>query len=100
MKTPLKVRVQPYLEDLRTRKLTVKALAAELDVGYTYLSRLLHQLGHRAEPGQRQRNRQLRQARQEYREQVARTEPIHKAAQLAHCHPRTIRRVLAKLKGQ
>lgn len=100
MKTPLKVRVQPYLEDLRTREITVKALATQLGVGYTYLSRLLHQLGHRPEPGQRQKDRLLRQARKEYREQLARTESIDKAAQLAYCHPRTIRRILAKLKDR
>lgn len=98
MKTPLKTRVEPYIDDIKHRRMTVKETAKLLKVGYTYLSKILNEIGGQPEPGQRAQHKRLTQTRREFREQLARTLPIDKAAKAAHCHPRTIQRLLDKLK--
>lgn len=100
MNTPLKVKVQPYLDDIKSRKLTVKAAAKLLNVGYTYLSKVLNEIGGQPGPGQRALDKQLTQARRDHRRHVATTLPLHQAATAAKCHPRTIQRILNRHHGK
>lgn len=101
-KLPLIKTIEPYLDDLRDRKISGRDVAAALQVSESHLSRTLATLGiKRIEPLSKHREAQkaLKKARQEYREQVAQIMPIQQAAKAANCHPRTIKRILQKLKG-
>src|ERR1700741_3930797 len=100
MDTPLKVKAEPYLDDIKHRRLTVKQVARTLNVSYTYLSRVLNQMGAGPEPSTRQEDRrkkkELTQTRKQHREHLAKSMPLDQAAKAAKCHPRTIRRILEK----
>jgi IS30 family transposase len=92
----LKKKLKPYLEDLRTKKVTNRAIAKLLNVSETHLSRVLKTLITK-ETGQtykdlREQQRILAQARKEFRLKVAKTLPTKEAAKVANCSTRTIAR--------
>jgi hypothetical protein len=99
-KLPLIKRIQPYLDDLRDRKVTGRFVATELQVSEQHLSRTLARLEIKRVPGKRNKqDQELKATRKAFRELAATTLPLNKAAQAAHCHPRTIKRILTRLKG-
>lgn len=99
-KLPLIKRIQPYLDDLRDRKVTGRSVAAQLKVSEQHLSRTLARLEVKRVPGKRNKqDQELKATRKAFRELAATTMPIDKAAKAAKCHPRTIKRVLSRLKA-
>lgn len=99
MEAPLKQRVLPHLADLAAGKVTARALAKQLGVSETHFSRTMKDIGFkRPHKPSRAERRALRAARTEHREHTARTLPVPQAAAAANCHPRTIVRLLARLK--
>jgi AraC-like DNA-binding protein len=100
MDTPLKTRIEPYLDDIKHRRLTVKKAAETLNVSYTYLSRVLNEIDGQPGPGQKILDKQLVQARRVHRLFVATTMPLAQAAKAAKCHPRTIQRLLERHNGK
>lgn len=99
MRTPLKTRLDPYLDDLRSRKLTNRALAKILGVSEAHLSRTLQPLIERAPAPSRKAKQTLRTERKAFRENAAKTMSIKAAASASNCHPRTIKRLLDRLKA-
>lgn len=96
-KLPLIKRLQPHLDDLRDRKVTGRYVANILGVTETHLSRTLKRLGlEKIKTTNRQENKRLREARDEYRRTLATTLPLDQAAAAARCHPRTLQRLLKK----
>lgn len=91
----------PYLPQLKDRTLTNRQVADLLHASEYHLCRVLKELGLskiKSKSQQLKDDRQLRQLRKEYREQLAKTQPVQKAAALAGVHQRTIYRDKAKCK--
>ena len=98
MEKPLRQAIKPFLDDLRDRKITCRQFARELGVSESAVSYAFKAAGlERIKIISRAEQRQLHQARKEYRMLVATTLPLKEAAKAANCHPRTIRRLLEKL---
>lgn len=89
----LKLRLRPYLEQLRTRQMTNRAVAKELGVSEEHLSRVLKTLITKEpafDPGKR---KELLAARRQHRIAAAQTLPVAEAARAAKCSVRTIYRL-------
>lgn len=87
-------RLAPYLEPLRRREVTNRAVARELGVSEEHVCRVLKQLNvvKDAVPD-RKKNAELYRTRQAFRRQVAKTLPVAEAARQAGCSTRTIYRL-------
>lgn len=87
--------LQPHLDDLRTRKVTNKALATQLGYSPEHISRVLKALNLQKDPHPtsiRQSNHQLFAERRAFRVEAAKTLPPKQAARQAKCSLRTIYR--------
>lgn len=83
----------PYLDDLKHRRVTNRAVAAQLRVSEEHVSRTLKELGLVKDPAQsRAAAKELVKARYEYRQSVAKTLTPKQAAKAARCSVRTIYR--------
>ena len=84
----------PFLEELRTRKVTNRAVAARLGVSEEHVSRVLKELGIVKIPGGQERRaaKELAAERYRYRKEVAKTLSPRLAARAARCSVRTIYR--------
>lgn len=95
----LRTRVKPYLEDLKTRATTNRAVAEALGVNEQSLSRVLGELGfERDPPVDREAHRQLVKTRKEYLAHCAATMTPEEAARACDVSVRTIYRYLDKIK--
>jgi len=95
MKTPLKLRIEPYLDDLKAKKVTNRQVAVILGVTESWVSKVLKKEGIvRQNKHKRAEKRQLRQARLLHRHLAADTMSIQEAAKACNVHPRTITRLL------
>lgn len=89
----LKRDIQPYIEDLRARRVTNRAVAKVLGVSEAHLSRVLRTLGVVKDPANdRQLQHELAVARKLFRADLASKLPASQAAKLAKCSERTIYR--------
>lgn len=87
-------KIKPYLDQLRDRELTNRAVAKLLGVSEEHVCRVLKRLKFvKNPPPDRQQASQLYRARQEYRRHVATTLSITDAARAAGCSVRTIYRL-------
>lgn len=89
----LKAKLKPYLEALRERRLTNRAVAKLLDVSEEHVSRVLKQLKLQKDPVPDPKKRKaLLQTRAELRSTLANSMSITEAAKAANCSTRTIYR--------
>lgn len=92
----LKDKITPFLEHLRTRNITNKAVSILIDCTPEHVSRLLKAAGVTKVPGkvktEREAHKKLVKARYEYRETVAKTQTLQQAMRTLHLSERTIRR--------
>ncbi len=88
--------IQPYLEQLKSRELTNRAVAEILGVSEEHVSRTLKALGVKKDVLPGTAERELRATRRQYREHVAKTMPPKQAARAANCSLRTIYRLRNK----
>ncbi len=100
----LKLKIRPYLDDLKSRKTTNRAVAAELRVSEEHVSRVLKALKLEKDPAPDSKadtkaRKALLAARKALRTQVASTHGIKEAAKLANCSERTIYRFKSCLKA-
>ena len=95
----LKLKIRPYLEDLKSRKTTNRAVAAELRVSEEHVSRVLKALKIQKDPVPDNKARKaLLAARKALRTQAAQSLGVKEAAKLANCSTRTIYRFKSCLK--
>jgi len=94
MLTMLKLKIQPYIDDLTNRLITNREVATALNVTESHLSRTLKDLGVKKVPAENTRLNQktLNKTRKEHRQRLADTMAPERAAQLANCTVRTIYR--------
>lgn len=93
----LRIRVRPYLDDLRARKTTNRAVAEELGCNEQTLCRVLKGVGLEKEaPVDRKAIADLAAERRRFRERVANTMPPEEAAKAAGVSLRTIYRYIKK----
>ena len=94
----LRDRILPFLDELRTRKVTNRAIAARLGVSEEHVSRTLKELGvvktsaKEAREAFKAARKALVAARYEHRATVAKTMAPRQAARAAKCSLRTIYR--------
>jgi|EndMetStandDraft_7_1072992.scaffolds.fasta_scaffold197306_2 hypothetical protein len=93
------------LKDLAARKITKRALAAQLGVSETYLVRCTPALPPGKTQIQRRANSVFYEARREFRTKMAkqvmsRRRSLESAAKEANCSTRTMYRYICKLKSQ
>lgn len=90
----LKLKVQPYIDDLTNRLITNREVATILNVTESHLSRTLKDLGVNKVPAENTRLNQkiLNKTRKEHRQRLADTMTPERAAKLANCTVRTIYR--------
>lgn len=85
--------IRPYIEDLKARKTTNRAVAQVLHVSEEQVSRVLKQLRVvKDSVPQAKKRRELAKIRREVRETAANSLPIKQAAVEANCSTRTIYR--------
>lgn len=98
-KPTLKTSIEPFLDDFRNRKITGRALAAKLGVTESWVSKTLKELGvTRPIKPSREEERNLSRARRAHRVKAALSMSVNDAAKACNVHPRTITRLLKKLK--
>ena len=96
MKPTIRTRVKPYLDDLKSRKITNRTVAQALNCSEEALSRTLKNLIKKDPPQDRHAEAALRQQRKLHRTEVANTMSIEDAAKAANVSTRTIYRYLKK----
>ena len=98
MKDPVKIRIGPYIEQLRERKITGREVARILGVTESWVSKALKDAGVvREKKLNRQERHNLRQARLAHRMQAIKTMTPKQAAEACNVHVRTITRLLKTL---
>lgn len=97
-------RAKPFISDLESRKLTIRALAKLLDCSESYLSRVLSGKLKKVESTTeyRRKRKELRECRQKMREKHALLakkghKSLARAAADARCSQRTMRRYMAEV---